>query len=399
MLKNKAYKFRLYPNAEQALYFSKCFGSVRFVYNNLLANRKEVYENGEIKKLTYTDLKRQYEWLYEIDSLALANSAMQLDTAYRNFFRGKGEIGFPKFKSKHKDKNTYTTNNQNGNIRIENKKIKLPKIGFVKVVQHREIPKTHIIKSCTISKTPTNKYYISILTEYTEEENACVELKTAIGLDYSSPHFFVDSQGNKGNYPKFFSKYQVRLAKEQRKLSKKQKGSNNYEKQKLRVAIVYEKIKNSRKDWIEKTSNRIAKTFDIACIEDLNMRAMSRGLCLGKATMDNGWGMFVNSLSQKAKMLVKVDKWYPSSKTCSVCGEKKKDLTLKDRKWTCPKCGTMHDRDVNASRNILFEGLKKIPQELREFTLAEYPTVDERYTSNLKSSDTLKQEAFDFRRW
>ena len=367
--RNKAYKFRLYPNAEQRIYFAKTFGSVRFLYNKMLANRIELYEKyGQDKEelkshksRTYSDYKKEYDWLYEIDNLALANAQINIQTAYKNFFRDKS-VGFPKFKSKHKNQNSYTTNNQGNNIRIENKHIKLPKIGFVKLVQHRELPTTHKIKSCTISLAPSGKYYISILTEYDcEIPTPTLDKSKALGLDYSSPHFYVDSQGTEAGRPQFYREAEARLAREQRKLSKMQRGSANYRKQKRRVAIAHEHVANQRKDWIHKKSKELADAWDYICVEDINLRGMAGSLKLGKSTNDNGFGVFrtilAYKMSDRGKQLIKIDKWFPSTKTCSVCGAVH-DRELSDKEWTCPDCGTCHLRDVNAAINIRNEGLR-----------------------------------------
>lgn len=378
MIKHKAYKFRIYPNQEQQIYFAKAFGSVRFIYNKMLAERKELYELYKEDKeqlkahkpKTYTEYKKENIWLYEVDSLALANAQINLQTAYSNFFRGKGKIGFPTFKSKRKDKDSYTTNNQGGNIRIENKHILLPKIKAVRIVQHREIPDNQTIKSVTVSRTPTNKYFATILTEWNEEEKLMVlDTNRAIGLDFSMPHFFVDSQNNEGGYPKYYSQTQDKLAREQKKLSNMKYGSNNYAKQKIKVAKIHEHIVNQRKDWLNKLSCQITKDNDIICLEDLNMKGMSQTLNFGKSVSDNGWGLFVNMLNYKAKCVIKVDKWYPSSKTCNHCGTKNVSLTLKERTWTCPICGALIDRDYNASQNILDEGMRLLKENMNKETV------------------------------
>jgi len=364
---NKAYKFRLKPNKEQEVLLNKTFGCARFVYNKMLAERKEIYEihkenKEELKKQklpTPAKYKTEFEWLKEVDSLALANAQMNLQKAYSNFFRDK-KIGFPKFKCKHRNKESYTTNNQGGNIRIEGNKIKLPKLGFVKLIQHREI-KGEEIKSCTLSKSPTGKYYISILVEY-KKDTPKTEPKNILGLDMDMKELFTDSQGNKAAYPRFYRKSQDKLNKGQRKLSKCVKGSSNRNKQRKKVAKIHEKIANQRKDFLHKLSRILADNFDMICIEDLNMKAMSQCLNLGKSVCDNGWGMFTTFLSYKleeaGKYLVKVDKWFPSSKICSACGHVKEELSLSERIWTCVECGTIHDRDYNAAKNILAEGMR-----------------------------------------
>jgi len=365
---NKAYKFRLYPNEEQEILFSKTFGCVRFVYNKMLAERKDIYEQykdnkEELKKHknpTPAKYKAEFEWLKEVDSLALANAQMNLQTAYVNFFRCKN-VGFPKFKSKHKDRNSYTTNNQGGNIRIKNKKVKLPKLGWVNIVQHREIPSNQEIKSCSISKTPSGKYYISILVEF-EQYVQPKEKNNVIGLDMDMKNLYTDNQGIRAEYPIFYRQTLEQLAKEQRKLSKMQKGSNNRNKQRIKVAKLHEKVANCRKDFLHKKSRELVNQYNVIVIEDLNMRAMSQCLNLGKSVADNGWGMFTTMLKYKleneGKYLVKVDKWYPSSKTCNDCGEINHELQLSDREWICKSCGIIIDRDYNAAKNIREEGIR-----------------------------------------
>ena len=370
-MSNKAYKFRLEPNKEQRVYFAKCFGSVRFIYNQMLAERKSLYEQYKENKeelkahqpKTYSMWKQEFDWLYEIDNLALANAQLQLQTAYKNFFRDP-KVGFPRFRSKKSNKNTYTTNNQGDNIRIENGKIKLPKVGWVRIKQHRAIPETHKIKSCTISLSPSVRYAISILTEYEfvmpEHE---LDKSKAIGLDYSSPHFYVDSQGVEADMPHFYRLAESNLAREQRKLSRMVRGSNNYRKQRKRVAVMHERVANARKDWLHKRSRELAGAWDIVCVEDINLRGMAGSLKLGKSTNDNGFGMFRTflqyKLAEQGKALIKIDKWFPSTKTCHVCGLVNPDVVLGVDEWTC-ECGAFHLRDVNAAINIKNAGLALI---------------------------------------
>ena len=364
MKKNKAYKFRLYPNKEQKIYFSKCFGCVRFIYNRMLSDKIDYYkETG--KKLTNTpaQYKKEYEWLKEVDSLALSNAQMNLQSAYNNFFRDK-KVGFPKFESKKKNKDSYTTNNQGGNIFIQGNYIKLPKIGFIKLKTHKNIKSNEIIKSCTISRTPTNKYYISILVEYEEEYKELYNYDNILGLDMDMKNLYTASNNTIGEYPRYYRRMLDKLKKEQRKLSRRKKGSNNKKKQQLKVAKLHEKIANQRKDFLHKKSREIVNQYSFVAIEDLNMKAMAQTLNLGKSIMDNGWGMFTTflkyKLEDKGGKLIKVDKWYPSSKTCHKCGYINKELTLKDRKWICPNCNDEIDRDYNASLNIRDEGYKML---------------------------------------
>lgn len=365
LILNKAFRFRLYPTDEQKIFFQKCFGCSRFIYNKMLADKIKYYqENRQMLNNTPAMYKEEFPWLKEIDSYALCNAQMNLQTAFRNFFK-RPEVGFPKFKSKRSLKKSYTTNNIRGIIRFEGKTIRLPKIGAVKIKLHRNIPKKFEIKSATISQNGSGKYYISILVEY---ENQVFDKKLdkskSIGLDYSSPSFYIDSNGNEAGYPKFFRTFQDKLAFEQRKLSHMKFGSNNYYKQKLRVAKIHEKIANSRNDWLHKLSKELCDNYDIICVEDINLRNLSQCLTLGKSTMDNGFGTFRTYLQYKqddrGHKLIKIDKWYPSSKTCNCCGTVYKGLQLSEREWVCPECGIIVERDKNAAKNILQEGLKQV---------------------------------------
>jgi len=367
---NKAYKFRLYPNKEQEILINKTFGCVRFVYNKMLAERKEIYEQHKDNKEelykqklpTPAKYKSEFEWLKEVDSLALANAQMNLQSAYNNFFRDK-KVGFPKFKSKKKDKNSYTTNNVKNNIKIVDNKIKIPKIGFMNVKYHRQILDNQLIKSCTISKTSTGKYYISILVEFEQQViQKEININNILGLDYSQYELYVDSMDKIANYPKYYYKMLSKLKKEQRKLSKCQKGSNNRNKQKLKVAKLHEKVANQRKNFLHKKSKELSDNYNAIIIENLNMQAMSQCLHLGKGISDNGWGMFTTLLKYKlkdrGKKLIKIDKWFPSSKKCNECGEINKELKLSDREWNCKSCGSIIQRDYNAAKNIRDEGIR-----------------------------------------
>ncbi|MDO7267886.1 transposase [Shouchella clausii] len=362
--RNKAYKFRLYPTDEQALLIRKTFGCVRFVYNKMLAERKETYEllkedKDALKKVkppTPAKYKKEYEWLKEVDSLALANVQLHLDKAYKAFFKGKAK--FPKFKSK-RYKQSYTTNVVNGNIQLLGGHIKLPKLKMVKIRQHREIPSAHKLKSCTISMTSSGKYYVSILTEY-EKEIESKEMKKVVGLDFAMNGLFIDSEGKKANYPKFYRQMLDKLAIEQRKLSRKKKDSSNWNKQRIRVAKLQEKVANQRRNFLHHQSKELAANFDAVAIEDLDMKGMSQTLMFGKSVADNGWGMFTSflqyKLSEQGKQLIKIDKWFPSTKTCSHCGSIK-EMALSERTYQCI-CGVSLDRDYNSAINIKKEGIR-----------------------------------------
>lgn len=361
---NKAYKFRLYPTLEQRIMFAKTFGCVRFIYNKMLGDRIEHYKaTKQSLKNTPAQYKMEYPWLKEVDSLALANAQLHLNSAYSNFF-SKPERGFPRFKSKKATKATYSTNNQRGSVRIEGSKIRLPKIGFVKLKQHRSIPKDWIIKTVTVSKNSAGKYFVSILFEYDNQVSEIVP-ENFVGLDFSMHELYVDSKGNIPEYPRFYRLSLRKLAREQRKLSLCQKGSNNRQKQRRKVALLHEKIANQRKDFLHKRSHELANKYDVVCIETLNMKNMAQSLNFGKSVADNGWGMFTTflqyKLEEQGKKLVKVDKFFPSSQLCHECGYKYKGMKdLSVRKWTCPSCHAHHDRDTNAAINIRDEGRRML---------------------------------------
>ena len=360
---NKAYKFRLYPNAEQTVMFAKTFGCVRFIYNKMLGDKINHYnETKEKLNNTPAQYKSEFEWLKEVDSLALANAQLNLQTAYNNFFRDKS-IRFPKFKSKRNNHRSYTTNCVNENIKITNGHITLPKIGIVKMKHHRAIPENFVLKSVTVSKTPSDKYYASILFEY-EKIIETVEIKETIGLDFSMAELYVDSNGNEPQYNRYYRRSLAKLKKMSRALSKMKKFSNNWYKQKHKIAVLHEKIANQRKDFLHQQSRKIANSCDLVGVEDLNMQAMSQSLNFGKSVADNAWGMFRTLLKYKlddmGKYFVTIDKWFPSSKLCNICGYKNDALDLSVREWNCPDCGTHHDRDVNAAVNIRNEAMRMI---------------------------------------
>ena len=361
---NRAYKFRLLPNAQQTVLINKTFGCVRFVYNALLYDKTQYYKQyRQPLKKEVSEYKAQFSFLKEVDSLALANAKLNLEAAYKNFFDKRAK--YPTYHKKGKY-NSYTTNNVNNSIRIVNSGIKLPKLGVVKAKLHRNVGNKEIIKSCTISKT-AGKYYISIITERPKEAVASGNPQQAaddriIGIDFSVPNFYIDNLGNVITYPKCYRNIEYKLKKAQKKLSHKEHGSNNYYKQLLIVQRLHQKVSNQRKDFLHKLSHNLVRDYDIICFEDVSLSAMKRCLRFGKSISDEGFGMFRTYVTYKAqrlgKYVIKIDRWYASTKTCNHCGYKNDSLTLKDREWECPQCGQHHDRDLNAAMNIKQEGLR-----------------------------------------
>lgn len=359
----RAYKYRIYPTKEQREFFEKTFGSCRFVWNKMLEEKLQALERGErLPRITPAKYKEEFPFLREVDSLALANVQLQQEQAFRNHFKNRKMFGIPKFKKK-KDKQSFTTNNQNGTVMLIAEYLKIPKLKtLIRMKQHRTFEGT--IKSVTISKTKTGKYYVSVLVEEEPKQDYNNNKKNLIcGIDVGIISFATiatDTGIVKIEYPKYLIKNEKRLKRLQRQLSRKQRNSKNYEKARIVLAKKHEYIRNAREDFLHKLSKTIIDDNQVVVVEGLNIKGLTRTK-LAKHILDNSWSKFISFLKYKADMydvkVIEAGQFFPSSKTCSICGYINKELELKDRVWTCPKCGTTHDRDENAAINLREYGL------------------------------------------
>ncbi len=359
----KAYKYKLEPTEEQKTLLCKHFGSIRFVYNYFLNERKREYEENKntlnyydnAKALTELKKKEEFIWLNEINSQSLQDALKNLETAYKNFF--KFHKGFPRFKSKH-NRNSFCVPQS---VIVEGNYLSIPKFkNNIKFIKHREF--NGEIKQCTLTRTPTNEFFVSILVETTHQ--ALPKTGKAVGIDLGLKDFAITSEGTRYKNNRYTKTYARELKQCQKHLSRKTKTSNRYKKQKLKVARLHKKITNSRLDNLHKVSTDLIKNFDTIAIEDLHVKGMIKNHKLSKHIADASWGKFVELLEYKAQWndreLIRVGRFFPSSKTCNHCGWINQDLDLSIREWQCPSCENVLDRDLNAARNILSEGYKQI---------------------------------------
>lgn len=364
-----SYKFRLYPNATQEDLIQRTFGCTRFVYNHYLAQRMEQYYSTGNSPTRFqqdkdlTQLKKELDWLREVDKCALQNALKDLNTAFLNFFRGLKNgsyIGYPKFKSKRDHRKSYKTNNNGSTIYVSDNAVKLPKLGLIKCAISKKI--NGRILSATVSQTPSGKYYVSLCCTDVETKKL-PSTGAVVGVDLGIKDLAITSEGVKYQNNQYTQSSEKKLARLKRQLSRKSKGSKRYEKARVKVARLQEHVANQRRDAMQKLTTELINNYDVICIEDLNVKGMVRNHHLSKAVSDSAFSEFRRELEYKAawygKTVSIVDRFFPSSQLCSNCGVQwrgAKDLSI--RSWTCPACGKHHDRDLNAAINILNEGLR-----------------------------------------
>ena len=406
MIVTKGIELRLYPTKAQKVFFNKCIGSERVAYNAMLNTKMVLYKDYGVKNFNpnWSSLKEFYPWMAEVDSRCLNYAKIEVATAYKNWFKSLkngGKVGAPNFKKKSHSGTYHSTSMPSTTDKLfRNDKICIPKAGLVKFVHYKELDLTRIkkIRYLTIKRTNTNKYFVSIccdveLHEYEHTGNS-------IGLDLGIKDLIITSNGEKFKNKRFIKSCEKRIKHLQKSYSHKRKGSKNREKARIRLATAHEKLGNRRKDYLHKLTTKIVRENDVICIEDLNVQGMLKNHTLAKSIGDCSFSMIRSMLSYKCgwygRKLVLIDRWSPSSKKCSCCGHTMASMGLNVREWICPNCHTIHDRDINAAKNILDEGLRilDIGSERPEFKPVENPPVDDRLAIDLKSSDSVKQEAY-----
>lgn len=356
----KAYKFRIYPDPEQQTKLNQTFGCVRFVWNALTANFNAYGTDDFVEKFSEKQIKEANEFLKDVSATAIQQKQRDFTETTKQFFNKKRKVklGRMKFKKKNVSRESYRLTNQKFKLDQENKTIRLEKIGFVSVVLDRQLPEDVDYRSVTISKTPTGKYFVSILVKINVD--LLPSTGKAVGIDLGLKDLFIFSNGDVVNNPRWYRENQSKLAKAQRHLSRKKKGSMRYKKQRIKVAKVHEKIANQRKHFLHCMSTALVENFDVIFSEDLNVAGLKKALNLGKSVSDAGWAEFVRQLEYKSKWygrtFFKIDRFYASSQICSRCGHKDGKKALDVREWTCSSCGTPHDRDLNAATNVLLKG-------------------------------------------
>lgn len=406
MVVTKSIVLRLYPTKAQKVFFNKCIGAERVAYNAMLNTKMVLYRDYGVKNFSpnWSSLKEFYPWMAEVDSRCLNYAKIEVETAYKNWFRSLkqgGNVGHPKFKKKSHSGTYHSTSMPTTfNKLFRGTRIYIPKVGLVKFVHYKELDLTRIkkIRYLTIKRTNTNKYFVSVccdveLPEYEHTGNC-------IGLDLGIKDLIITSSGDKFENKRFLKSCEKRIKHLHKSYSRKKTGSKNREKARIKLAIAYEKLGNKRKDYLYKLTIRLVKENDVICIENLNVKGMMRNHTLSKSLGDCSFSMIRSMLSYKCewygRKLVVIDRWSPSSKRCSCCGHLMASMGLDVREWVCPNCHTIHDRDINAAKNILVEGLRilDIGREPPEYKPVENPTMDDRLAIDLKSSGSVKQEVY-----
>lgn len=406
MLVTKGIELRLDPTKAQKIYFNKCIGAERVAYNAMLNTKITLYRDYGVKNFhpNWSSLKDFYPWMKEVDSRCLNYAKIELERAYNNWFKSLkngGNTGYPKFKKKeHKGSYHNTAMPSTPDRLFKDNKIFIPVIKWVRFRRYKDLDLSKIkkIRNLTIKRTNTGKYFVSVccdveIPEYTHTGNC-------VGLDLGIMDLIITSNGAKYDNKSFLKKDEKKIKHLQKVLSKKSKGGKNREEARIRLATAYEKLGNKRKDYLHKLTTRLVRENDIICIEDLNVKGILKNHSLAKSVSDCSFSRIRTMLSYKCewygRKLVVIDRWAPTSKHCSCCGYVMPSMGLDVREWVCPSCHTVHDRDVNAAKNILDEGLRilDIGQELPEYKPVENPTMDDRLAIDLKSSGSAKQETY-----